>query len=243
MIQEFINKILEIHGGLDTWKRYSKVNVTIVSGGKLFGMINQPQDATPRNLEISLHEQRLAMTPYGGPDKRTNFSGNRIAIEKLDGTVLSERKGKIEDLHTHMKADGWDALDRAYFNGYANWTYMVTPFLLVLPGVEVKEIGTRSQNGEIWMGLRLVFPENISTHSRIQDFYFGEDYLLRRHDYLIDVAGEFEATQLVFDYTEVDGIKLPTKRRAYKKQADGLPSIDDLMVFIDYSNIHFQVRQ
>ncbi|MET0634386.1 MAG: hypothetical protein ABWZ25_00080 [Chitinophagaceae bacterium] len=239
MTDGFVGEILEAHGGLDRWNRLSKVNVTIVSGGKLFGLINQPQDGTPRFLEVALHEERLSMTPYGGPDKKTNFTPTRIAIEKLDGTVLSERKGGIEDLHNHMKAEGWDALDRAYFNGYANWTYLVTPFLLVLPGIGVKEITPSTQDGEAWKGLRVTFPDSISTHSRVQDFYFGEDYLLRRHDYLIDVAGEFEATQLVSDYKEVDGIKLPTKRRAYKKQADGLPSVEDLMVWIDYSDIHF----
>jgi hypothetical protein len=30
-----------------------------------------------------------------------------------------------------------------------------------------------------------------------------------RHDYNVDVAGGFDAAQLVFDYAEADGIKLP----------------------------------
>lgn len=239
MIQEFIHNILEAHGGLKRWNQLKKVNVTIVSGGKLFNLINQPQDATPRHLEVSLHEQVLTMTPYGGPDKKTNFNPNRIAIETLDGEVLSARIGSIEELHNHMKADGWDALDRAYFNGYANWTYLVTPFFLDLPGIKVEEIKPWKQENEVWQGIRVTFPENIATHCATQDFYFGEDYLLRRHDYLVDVAGEFNAAQYLSDYTDVNGIKLPTKRRAYIKQADGFPSADDLMVHIDYTDIRF----
>jgi hypothetical protein len=31
-------------------------------------------------------------------------------------------------------------LDRAYFNGYALWTYLTTPFLFALPGFGVDEI-------------------------------------------------------------------------------------------------------
>ena len=241
MTQEFIHKILEAHGGIKRWNQLKKLNVTIVSGGKLFSLINQPQDATPRLLEVRLHEQSLSMTPYGGPDKKTNFSPNRIAIETLDGKELSARIGSIEELHNHMKADGWDALDRAYFNGYANWTYLVTPFFLALPDIKVEGIKSWKQDNEIWQGIRVTFPENIATHCPTQDFYFGEDYLLRRHDYLVDVAGEFNATQYLSDYTEVNGIKLPTKRRAYIKQADGFPSADDLMVHIDYTDIRFSL--
>jgi len=34
----------------------------------------------------------------------------------------------------------WDPLQRAYFNGYALWTYLTTPFLLAMNGVGVEEI-------------------------------------------------------------------------------------------------------
>ena len=34
----------------------------------------------------------------------------------------------------------WNSLHRAYFNGYAIWTYLTTPFFLVIPGFEVTEI-------------------------------------------------------------------------------------------------------
>jgi hypothetical protein len=29
---------------------------------------------------------------------------------------------------------------RCYFNGYAMWTYLTTPFLLKMPGVDVVEV-------------------------------------------------------------------------------------------------------
>ena len=34
----------------------------------------------------------------------------------------------------------WDPLHRAYFNGYALWTYLTTPFLLAMDGHEAGEI-------------------------------------------------------------------------------------------------------
>lgn len=47
-----------------------------------------------------------------------------------------------------------------------------------------------------------------------QDFSFGPDHPLRRHDHHVDTAGGFAAAQYVYDTVEADGIRLPTKRRA-----------------------------
>jgi hypothetical protein len=38
---------------------------------------------------------------------------------------------------------------------------------------------------------------------------------------------------------QADGIMLPTKRRAYRCDADGRMVADELMVSIDLSDIHF----
>jgi hypothetical protein len=74
----------------------------------------------------------------------------------------------------------------------------------------------------------------------VQDFFFGEDLLLRRHDYHVDVSGGFAAAQLIHAYGEADGIKLPVERRAYKGGPDGRPGLDRLMVSIDLSDARFE---
>lgn len=102
-------------------------------------------------------------------------------------------------------------MHRAYFNGYALWTYLTTPFCLAMPGFSVTEIEPVEENEEKWRGLRATFPMEIASHSTVQDFYFGEDHLLRRHDYHVDVAGGFAAAQYVYDFVKADGIRLSTK--------------------------------
>ena len=82
-------------------------------------------------------------------------------------------------------------------------------------------------------------PGSIATHSALQDFFFGDDLLLRRHDYDVDVAGGFDAAQLVYDYIEADGIRLPSRRRAYTRGTDSRPRLDPLMVSIDFSDVRF----
>jgi hypothetical protein len=87
--------------------------------------------------------------------------------------------------------------------------------------------------------VRVRFPDDIASHSKEQDFYFGEDFLLRRHDYHVDVAGGFPVAQYVGDVVPVDGMQFPTKRRAYMRAPDLKPVRDLLMVAIDFNNFRF----
>ena len=47
----------------------------------------------------------------------------------------------------------------AYFNGYARWTYLTTPFFMTMPGFQVTEIEPWSEGAETWRGLRVRYPE------------------------------------------------------------------------------------
>jgi hypothetical protein len=84
--------------------------------------------------------------------------------------------------------------------------------------------------------LRARFPDAIASHSREQDFYFGDDFLLHRHDYHLDVAGGFPAAQYVYDMVEADGFRFPTRRRAYVRGPHLQPIRDLLMISLDLSN-------
>jgi hypothetical protein len=105
--------------------------------------------------------------------------------------------------------------------------------------VHVEETEPWKQNGETWRVLRARFPGAIETHSRVQDFFFDDSLMLRRHDYQVNIAGGFAAAQLTSEHVRVDGISLPTKRRAYTRGPDRRPILDMLMVSIDVSQITF----
>ena len=237
MATELLQRVLEAHGGLDRWNSVSTVHATIISGGQLFGMKGTPQSSTPRRMTVSTRCEWASVRPFGTDDQCTDFTADRIAIQKLNGTVVKER------LHPSEHAEGktvdatWDDLDRAYFNGYALWTYLTTPFHFVMPGFGVREIEPWRENDEVWRGLRVTYPSNITSHSKEQDFYFGEDYLLRRHDYHVGASGGFAAAQYVFGPESMQGITFPTKRRAYMRDERLLPILDRLMVSIDLSDI------
>ena len=239
-MNELLSRILDAHGGMDRWNGYEKVDGTIVSGGGFFALKGVVQDSNPRRMTVWLHEERSSVLPYGAPDQRTMFTPERIAIEKLDGTLVAERHAPRDSFAGHQMSTPWDPLHRAYFNGEALWTYLTTPFLLAVDGVRVEETEAWREGQETWRVLRAYFPGSIETHNQIQDFFFSEDLMLRRHDYSVNIAGGFKAAQLTSDYVVANGIRLPSKRRAYTRGLDRRPILEMLMVSIDFSEVQFQ---
>jgi len=238
-MHKLLGQILNAHGGIDRWNQYEKVEATIVSGGGFFPLKGVIQDADPRRMTAWLHQERSSVFPYGAPDQRTMFTPQRIAIEKLDGTVVAERPDPKDSFAGHQMSTPWDALHRAYFNGEALWTYMTTPFLLAMDGVGVEEAEPWQEGTETWRVLRAHFPGSIETHSLVQEFFFDANLELRRHDYCVNIAGGFKAAQLTSDYAVANRIRFPTKRRAYTRGPDRRPITDMLMVTIDISNVGF----
>ena len=238
-MNKLLASIVEAHGGFDRWRRFNRVEATIVTGGTLWGMKNLTQDQDPRRMSVSLHEEVSSVAPFGDPDWHTEFTPERVAILRGDGTVVAERRDPRASFAGHEMTTPWDPLHRAYFNGYALWTYLTTPFLLTMDGVQVTEGQPWTEGSETWRVLRARFPGSIATHSALQDFFFGADLLLRRHDYNVEVAGGFAAAQLMYDYIEADGIRLPSRRRAYLRGTDSRPSLDPLLVSIDISDVRF----
>ena len=72
------------------------------------------------------------------------------------GTVVRERLDPRASFAGHVMNTPWHPLQRAYFNGYALWTYLTTPSLMAMPGFEVAEISPWQEGGEFWLGLRAV---------------------------------------------------------------------------------------
>jgi len=238
-MDELLAEVIDAHGGMDRWNGYHKAEASIVTGGGLFPLKGLIQDPDPRRMTVWLHEQRASVQPYGAPDQRTMFTPDRIAIEKTDGTVVVQRFAPSDSFAGHQMNTPWDRLHRAYFNGEAVWTYLTTPFLLARDDVQVAEAEPWQQDGETWRVLRARFPGSVETDSRVQDFFFDDRRMLRRHDYQVNIAGGFPAAQLTSKYVRADGISLPTRRRAYTRGPDRRPVLDMAMVTIDFSDVKF----
>ena len=116
-MNELLAKILDAHGGMGRWQGYEKVEATIVSGGGLFPLKGVIQDPSPRRMTVWLHEERSSVFPYGAPDQRTMFTPERIAIQKLDGALVAERRAPRDSFAGQQMSTPSDPLHRASFNG------------------------------------------------------------------------------------------------------------------------------
>jgi hypothetical protein len=85
--------------------------------------------------------------------------------------------------------------------------------------------------------LKAVFPDNIASHSREQVSYFGADGLLRRHEYVVDIMGGARGVNYAYDYRDVNGITIPTKRRVLGFDDDKRKIPDPVLVAIDILEI------
>lgn len=238
-MDNLLESVLKAHGGLDRWTKFSKLTATIVSGGGLFQLKGIEEDLTPREITVILANEITYIAPFGKPDWHATFTPNRVAVESNTGELILEVNNPRNLFSGHVMATPWEAKHRAYFTGYTLWTYLTTPFLLAHPGIEVTEISPWQEGNESWRGLHVQFPDEIASHSKEQIFYFGEDFLLRRQDYAVDIAGGFWSAHYDSDMIEVDGFRFPTKRRVYLRAPNGKPIKEMLMVWIDLKDFRF----
>jgi hypothetical protein len=234
-LHPLVEEALEAHGGADRWRHYRGVSSTIVTGGQLWSIKQAPLIAGPRRATIQFDPQRTQVTPFGQPGRTMHWAPDGIEVTDAEGAIVAARDHPRDAINRSFDA-AWDPLHLAYFNGYAMWTYHAVPFVFSDPAYLAREIEPVWLDGEILRGVAVRFPDGIHSHSREQRFYFGADGLLRRHDYEVDIWANMPAAQLLTGYVDVDGLKFPTRRRAYHRLDDGTPDLSRNYVAIDLSD-------
>lgn len=239
---ELLDLVLNAHGGLERWGTFDTVRATFLSGGGLLPMKGLEAPARPSEAVATIREQSLVIDGYRQPNWRMKFTPGRVAVETSEGQLVEERTNPRSAFAGHTLPTPWDLMDVAYFNGYARWTYLTTPFFMAMPGFQVAEIEPWREGSETWRGLRAHAPMGFASHSVDQEFYFGPDLLLRRHDYRFEIGGGVLVSQYVHDLVDVNGFRFPSKRRAYVRSPGGKPIHDLLLIAIDISGYHVETR-
>lgn len=223
---------LDAHGGTDRWRNHRGMASTIRTSGELWALKGVPILAEPRRAASDFHRQWTKVTPFGEAGWELHWEPDHLEIRSSDGSVMASRDRGREEFD---RSDGgqWDPLNLAYFNGYAMWTYHAVPFAFANSGYVAREIESIADRGQLLHGVEVRFPDQVHSHSREQQFYFGSDGLLRRHDYRVEVWDDKPAAHYLSDYVDVGGLKYPTRRRVYLRNADGTPQPDLTLVSID----------
>lgn len=239
-MNDLLSKVLQAYGGLDRWNGFSELAVKSATGGPFWPSKGIPENHGWGNITIKTAQEWTSIAPYDAPNHRMTFTPTRVAIEDYDHQLVEELRDPRASFAGYGPSTYWDLMHRAYFNGYALWTYLATPFLLAMPGVRTQEIAPWYEDGEVWRVLNVVLPETLASHSAEQNFYFGPDYLLRRQDYHLELSGNAQVAHYVSDYVEAQGLRFPSRRHAYARGADGQPDRNRLLVWIRFDD--FRLR-
>jgi hypothetical protein len=237
-LDSLLKLALEAHGGLTSWNKLQRLHANASIGGALWDQKQLPGLFKNTRVELKLQYQHV-ITHLVDLDERIVFTPNQISLETESGKFLDTRTDPRSAFAGQTADSKWDKLHAGYFCSYALWGYLTTPFLYTYPGFEAHEIEPWHEDGERWRVLQVNFPDGYAAHTRTQYSYFGEDGLLRRHLYTVDVLGGAQGANYVSEYRTVDGVMLATRRRvvAYDDARQKVPA--PTLVSIDLSEIHF----
>ena len=233
---ELLDLAVKAHGGLARWDEVNTIKVAASITGAIWYVKGKPDFLKNVVITAETRQERVTLD-FPGQNKRAIFEPSRVAYEKPDGTLLESLDDPKKSFASQQRDAPWDDIQVAYFAGEALWTYLNTPFLFTHEGFKTEEIAPLKLETETWRRLKVTFPDNVTSHTREQIFCFGQNGLLRRHDYTVDVLGGAPGLNYAFDYRNVDGIVFPTKRRVFAYEGDYQPVKEPLLVAIDMGQI------
>ena len=230
-----LDEVLDANGGMDRWRRVQRFTVHMSIGGALLARKRKARLLKEIVAKGSIETQSVRLTGFKATDECATYRPDRVAIERLDGTVLQTRNEPRAAFLQYTEDTPWDDLDLAYFGGLSVWNCLTIPLLLGHPEIRTEELAPWREGGGEWQRLRAIFPPYITTHSSAQIFCFDNARLQRRADYRLGAMGG----TLVADYSSAhqkfSGIIVPTLRRSLEVGHDGAvvpkPALIDIEIF------------
>ena len=198
---EMIVRAIDRYGGRARWERMQlSFSPTALRGmlpwlkgvGRTFRL--------PDRVEVIPSRARATFLDYPGPGQIGRFDAGLVA---LGDAPPKEHRPAFRGLRKWRR---WSPLDALYFFGYALTHYHAVPF--TLPDAQVRRWDARRR------ALSVEFPPAVHTHCAVQTFFFDEDGLIRRHDYVADIVGAWaRGAHFWGGYTTAGEFPFATHRR------------------------------
>lgn len=227
-----LDEVVAAHGGVAGWR-----SVTAITAHGRFGGLLSARFPGNHMAELTVRvrpaEQHAVVSGFPRADLRAVFDRGDVRIETVDGELVSARRNARAAFGGLRRTFRWDALDAAYFAGYASWNYLTTPLLLTREGVTVAE----GAAGARWRRLVVSFPPDLHTHSPRQTFHIDAAGLVRRHDYVAEPVGRWaRAAQFCDEHRWFAGLAFPTRRRV-RPRAGGRALPGPILVSLDIDHV------
>jgi hypothetical protein len=232
-------EVVEAHGGLARWNELYLVRARLIQGGEFWGMTGHGGELTDVVCTARLHEQEVSHEPFNGQNLRSRYTADRVSIDRTDGTEVEALENPRASFTVADPGAPWTDLQLVYFVGTSMWTYLTQPFTYTLPGFETVEIEPWTENGEQWRRLRITWPEQPVSHSKVQTLYVGDDGLIRRFDYEIDIAGASKGAHYITGYSEIAGIMTPNMHTILLRDDKDQSMPEPVMVTIGVEEVDY----
>ena len=201
------------HGGWAAWEALRSVTVGLRA---LSGMVPAMKGVgrtfpVPPRIDVFPHESRAVFHDYPSAGQRGVFSAGAVQLINAGGVVVTSGADHRRSFRGLGKWRRWSPTDALYFFGYALTHYHGLPFTLA----DARPLRLRSvrSDGRRLMGVDVELPADLHTHSRRQSFYFDDEGLLRRHDYVANIVGWMaRGAHLWRDFVTAHGIETPRQR-------------------------------
>jgi hypothetical protein len=165
----------------------------------------------PPRAEIDPQEQKAIFFDYPTARARGMFKAGSLTMTDGSGAVVGSTADARVAFRGWRKLRRWSAADALYFFGYALTHYHSLPFTLAQG--RPHGVHRARHEGRRLTGIEVELPPALHTHSRRQTFYFEEDGLLRRHDYVADIIGPWaRGAHFWRDFVTVQGLEMARVR-------------------------------
>ncbi len=208
-----LERAIQRHGGWPAWQGAKGISLALRS---LSGLLPSAKGAgkrfpLPSRAELWPREWVAVLHDFPSRGARGVFSSGRVRLLDARGQVREEATHHRDSFRGWRKYRRWTPLDALYFFGYALTHYHTLPFTLV-DAVPLR-LRTGRVGGLRLRGVEVRIPPLVHTHSSIQTFYFTEDGLLRRHDYVAEVVGTWaRGAHFWDDFVLVGGFPVARRR-------------------------------
>jgi hypothetical protein len=233
MSDDLLAQAIAATGGRDLWNTVRGLKIDITIGGPIWALKGWPPEKTFHQvMTVDTRTEHIVFTPFTRPDRRMVFDAatDTVTMQTLDGEPVDILSPARRAFHGLLRNSAWDATHLGYFLGYACWNYFTTPFVFTYPGVVATEIEPWREAGQTWRRLAVHFPPEMPNHNPDQVFYFDDDGLQRRMDYVVEINGSTLVGHYTSRYRDFGGLQVATRRRVFRRNPDNtinlnLPSI------------------
>jgi hypothetical protein len=229
--------ILDAHGGLARWKKFTRIRAGINQGGALWILKGHTSALDDTSVVVATNEIWASQAPLGNLANHSVLTNDTICLIDSYGCPIEEVRFPQELFVGDTLETPWSALKLAYFSGLHIWICLNIPFLLAWNGVECNDGGEWLESGERWHRVIVHYPPLIAAFSKEMVLYVGSDGLIRRIDYDLAMTGHTPAAHYVTEYVTVSGVHIPSGQRVLPRLPDGSSLMGPLIASIILKNV------